>query len=325
MEETGMDTGSHLLFGVTLAGLAHLDPLVAYLPHLAAAVMAGTILGSNVPDLDMAARLRGFAAYIQHHRGITHSIPALFVWPILITAVLGKGFGVGEQWITLYEWTFLAVLLHVGLDMLNGYGVQCLRPFSRKWIHLDILAIFEPILFLLHAGGLILWLCLHYQPAPIFAGVYAASLAYIGVRTWHHTIIMRKVIAHLMITGIIQVLPTFNWFHWMFVMETEDCFYTGEVVHNRVMLEDVYSKQKRNAVIQATMGTDGVRVFLGFAQRIHVTWKEMQDGYEVRWSDVRFWYKRKLPFGVDVKLDRNMRVIKQTLGWRKKTWDPPFV
>ncbi|WCK54878.1 metal-dependent hydrolase [Aneurinibacillus sp. Ricciae_BoGa-3] len=320
-----MDTGSHLLCGVTLAGLAHLDPFVANHPGFATVLMIGTIMGSHAPDFDMAARIKGFAAYIRYHRGVTHSFPALFAWPLLIAVVLAKGFGVEEQWMTLYLWTFAAVVIHVGLDMLNSYGVQCFRPFSRKWIHLDILAIFEPVLFLLHAGGLIFWLSLHYSPAPIFVGVYAASFSYIGLRAWHHALVLQKVAACLAITGIIQVLPTFSWFHWRFVLETEACFYTGQVVHGRVTLEDVYSKQKRNAVIQATLGTDGVRAFLGFAQRIHVTCRELQDGYEVRWSDVRFWYKRKLPFGVDVKLDRNMRVIKHTLGWRKKVWDPPFV
>lgn len=71
-----------------------------------------------------------------------------------------------------------------------------------------MLAIFEPFLFLLHAGGLIFWFGLHYQPD------------------------------------------------------------TGEIVYGRVNLEDVYSKQKKDAVIQATLATDTVCVFLEFAQTV---------------------------------------------------------
>ncbi|WP_289137969.1 hypothetical protein [uncultured Brevibacillus sp.] len=97
---------------------------------------------------------------------------------------------------------------------------------------------------------------------------------------------------------------------------------------SRLMTIGVIDRFKAIKVHQnhkATVGVDGVRTFLGFAQRIHVTWKESQDGYEVVWSDVRFCYNRKLPFGVDVRLDRDLNVVHHQLGWRKKAWAPPFV
>lgn len=52
-----MDTGSHLLFGLTLAGLAYLDPVVSQSPEVAQAVMAGTLIGSYAPDFDTLIRL----------------------------------------------------------------------------------------------------------------------------------------------------------------------------------------------------------------------------------------------------------------------------
>ncbi len=66
------------------------------------------------------------------------------------------------------------------------------------------------------------------------------------------------------------------------------------------------------------MGTDGVRAFLHFAQHIYVCWKEKNGGYEVQWRDMRFWHKRKLSFGVDVHLDRDMNVVSDRIGWTKK-------
>jgi hypothetical protein len=47
----------------------------------------------------------------------------------------------------------------------------------------------------------------------------------------------------------------------------------------------------------------------------------------MRFSGVTFDFGiiRKLPFGVDVMLDQDFNVLKQTLGWRKKLWEPPFV
>jgi len=81
-----MDTASHILLGVTLGGLATIDPSVSD-TGAAAAVMMGTILASNAPDLDTVLRLRGMNSYIRHHRGITHSLPGLLIWPVLVTAL----------------------------------------------------------------------------------------------------------------------------------------------------------------------------------------------------------------------------------------------
>lgn len=320
-----MDTGSHLLFGVTLAGLAYIDPAVAQNAALAQAVAIGTIIGSNAPDFDSIVRFKGMASYLRHHRGITHSLPALLLWPTLLTLPLAYGFGVGANWPHLYGWILFAVLFHVLLDALNSYGVQCLRPLKKRWIHLDVLAIFDPVLFLLHSLGLIFWLIYDFSPADLFFAIYLTTFAYVAIRAIQHAWQVQHVIRTIGVPGICHVLPSFHPFRWRFVLETEECFYTGTIFHRVLQINEVLPKTEKNRIIQATLGIDGVRSFLGFAQRIHVTWQERNDGYEVSWSDVRFWYDRKLPFGVDVQLDRELNVVACKLGWRKKAWDPPFV
>ncbi|UFJ42262.1 metal-dependent hydrolase [Brevibacillus humidisoli] len=320
-----MDTGSHVLFGLTLAGLAHVDPLVAEHPAVAEAVLIGTLIGSNAPDFDAVVRLRGYPAYLRYHRGMTHSLPALVIWPVLITLPLIFGSELYQYGHVLFLWTLAAVVLHVLLDMLNSYGVQSLLPLSKKWVHLDILAIFEPFLFLLHITGLLLWLGTTWEPSLIFVGVYGATALYVAVRAWQHSRLVQQLKRSFSQLKACHVLPSFHWFHWSFVVETETCFITGKIVYGQIKREEIYPKEERTEVIKATMGTDGVRAFLGFAQRIHVTCKEIQDGYEVYWSDVRFCYDRKLPFGADIVLDRNLNVVRDRLGWRKKAWDPPFV
>lgn len=320
-----MDTGSHLLFGATLAGLAMLDPAVAQQPELANALLASTLLGSHAPDFDTAARLKGYSAYIHYHRGVTHSLPALLIWPLLISLPMACGFGVMGAVSHLYFWTMLSVVFHVLLDLLNAYGVQCFRPFSRKWHHLDILALYDPFLFLLHAAGLVVWMATNADPARLFAGIYAATFLYIAVRGLQHARLVRNVREHFQESGFCHVVPGLHWFRWQFVLETERHFYTGKIEYGQVKLHDVYEKDRCHPAVQATLGTDGVRAFLHFAQRVHVVITEKHDGYEVQWRDVRFWHDHKLPFGVDVTLDRNMRVRSHTLGWSKRAWDPPYV
>lgn len=320
-----MDTGSHVLLGLSLAGLAYADPAVALHPDVAHAVMIGTVIGSVAPDFDTVVRLRGYSFYIRHHRGISHSIPALMLWPAAITFFLVLMTGLSHDWLSFFLWTLAAVVLHVGLDMLNTYGVQSLRPFSKAWVHLDILSIFEPFLFVLHAGGMLLWIGFGYHPSVIFSWVYAISGVYILLRAIQHEYLVRLIRTNIRQKGICHVFPQFHWFRWQFVFEGENAFYTGTIVNRHICAGEVFSKQEKNAIIQATTGTDGVRAFLMFAQRVHVTCLEMQDGYFVRWSDVRFLHGQKLPFGVDVRLDRDLNVISCSLGWRKKVWEPPFV
>ncbi|UUZ94614.1 metal-dependent hydrolase [Paenibacillus sp. P25] len=92
-----MDTGSHLLFGATLAGLSSLSPAVAHEPRLFHAVLTAALVGSHAPDLDAAARLKSYAAYIRIHRGWTHSLPALFIWPLVLAWPIAWTFGVPEH------------------------------------------------------------------------------------------------------------------------------------------------------------------------------------------------------------------------------------
>ncbi|WP_286885904.1 metal-dependent hydrolase [Aneurinibacillus sp. UBA3580] len=131
-----MDTGSHLMFGISLAGLAYIDPAVSHNPALAQAVLIGTIIGANAPDFDMVTRIKGYASYLRYHRGITHSIPALFIWPLVIMFLLAMTFRLTTFWMNLYMWTFIAVILHVFLDTLNSYGVQSMRPFTKNGFNL---------------------------------------------------------------------------------------------------------------------------------------------------------------------------------------------
>lgn len=321
-----MDTVSHLLFGATLAGLACLDPAVSGQPELVKSVLIASMIGSHAPDLDTVTRLKSYNHYIRYHRGITHSLPALFLWPALIAGPVSWLSGAEGAFGTLYFWTMLAVMFHVFLDLFNAYGVQCFRPFSSRWHHLDILALYDPFMFGLHLAGLILWMTTDLPPGPMFLAVYALTFLYIAARGLHHDAVIRRLRGfYASERGICHVVPGIHWFRWQFVLETDRYYYAGRIDFGTISLRDIYPKDNRHPAAEATLRTDGVKAFLHFAQKVHVRILEGQDGFEVEWRDVRFWYDHKLPFGVDVKLDRNMNVLKEQLSWRKKAWDPPYV
>ncbi|WP_282935463.1 metal-dependent hydrolase [Paenibacillus sp. RC67] len=322
-----MDTASHLLFGATLGGLALLDPVVAQQPVLAHAIMAATLIGSHAPDFDTVVRLKSYSAYIRVHRGITHSIPALFLWPLILSILISSYFQVWYQVHLVFLWAMGAVVFHVFLDWFNVYGVQCFRPLSNKWKHMDVLSLFEPFLFAIHGIGMAIWglIGTTHQIGWMFLWIYAATFIYIALRSYKHREAVHRVRKRLGEKGTCQVLPTWQWNRWQFVMETDELFYTGMLERRELTIKDVYHKSPSDSIVQASLAADGVKAFLYFAQRIHVSCKEQDDGYVVKWRDVRFWYNHQLPFGVDVQLDRNLNVVNNSLGWRKRAWDPPYV
>ncbi|UJF35984.1 metal-dependent hydrolase [Paenibacillus hexagrammi] len=264
---------------------------------------------------------------------MTHSLPALVVWPVILSVPLAAIFGVWDHVVSLFLWTMAAVVFHVFLDLFNVYGVQCFRPFSKKWNHLDTLCLYEPFLFGVHAIGAIAWisgLVTGHMTGWMFAWMYALTFIYIGIRYLQRKALIRMIKWQLQREGQCHVIPGLHWFRWHFVLEQDERFYIGMIHRSKVEVQEEYEKADGNQVnmhpiVKATMSTDGVRSFLHFAQRVHVCWKEKQDGYEVQWRDVRFWHNHKLPFGVDVRLDRDMNVVSDTLGWNKKAWDPPYV
>ena len=82
-----MDTATHVVMGIAIGGLATLDPVVAESTVTTHSVLVAAIIGSQIPDIDTFLKLRNNAVYIRNHRGVTHSIPAVLFWPILVAAL----------------------------------------------------------------------------------------------------------------------------------------------------------------------------------------------------------------------------------------------
>src|SRR5690606_26872215 len=114
-----------------IGGLATLDPVVAESTVNSHSVLVAAIIGSQIPDIDTFLKLRNNAVYLRNHRGVTHSIPAVLFWPIAVTAFVSLFFP-ETNILHLWIWSFIAVFLHVFVDIFNAYGTQALRPFSNK-------------------------------------------------------------------------------------------------------------------------------------------------------------------------------------------------
>ena len=246
-----MDTGTHIVMGIGLGGLATLDPVVSQDPALHQMIMVGTIVGSNAPDFDTILKLRSNAVYLRHHRGITHSIPAVLLWPILIT-------------LTLY--TFVPTILHVFVDLFNAYGTQALRPFSHKWVAFGVINTFAPFIFGLHIAGIALWL-FGYEPAPVFVAIYAILVIYYVWRSYVHYLLVKQVKRKINDVEEVIVSPTLNWNKWHIAVTTKDKFYVAHAKRMQISILDVYSRRPvpQTPVIDAATKEPNFSAFLSFS------------------------------------------------------------
>src|SRR5690625_206070 len=231
-----MDTGTHVAMGIALGGLATIDPVVAQDSTLFHAVFIGTIIGSQAPDFDTILKLKSNALYLRNHRGLTHSIPAVFFWGLAIATIIYL-FVPQVSFLHLWLWTFLAVIIHVLVDIFNAYGTQALRPFSQKWVALGFINTFDPYIFFLHIGGIFAWF-LGANPGQTFIIIYCVIILYYVKRYFDKREIVRKVEEFFPTVEQIVTSPTIKQNHWRIAVTTDKRFYVGIVEHGHIQLID---------------------------------------------------------------------------------------
>lgn len=312
-----MDTATHFAMGFGLAALSHLDPVVASTPGLADAVMIGTVIGSQAPDLDGLMRIRGSAAYIRNHRGISHSVPALFLWTgglfALIQSIMPQ-----TSWLHLLGWIFAAVCLHVFVDLFNAYGTKGLYPFRDKWVALNVIFIFDPFIFAAHLVGFLLWAS-GVEPGRLFLWIYLLIACYYFWRYQAHKRTKELVRKRIGMPGTYTIIPTLSWTQWTFVANTKQHWYVGEVHSGEVVILDTFAIKPENELIAAAKKSHKVQSFLSFTHHVHVETKERSFGYEVKWIDLRyrsrFQGKSHYMFVAVVYLDFELNIRDSFVGW----------
>lgn len=312
-----MDTGTHLVFGLSLGGLAMVDPVFSSHPNGATAVLLATVAGSNAPDLDMLIRLRGNANYIKHHRGLSHSLPAVLVWTALITGVVSLSYR-SIPWPHFAFWVFLSVALHVLTDLFNTYGAQAYRPFSRRWIKWSIIHIFDPFIFFAQLLAILWWGAELADPEAIFPALYAILAAYYGWRTIARRSLLKKIprLDPQRKTGDrYTVFPTMYPYRWNLVKQTRDGeFGIGEWTGRQVVWRDTLRCDDHPAA-DASRSHPDVAAFLEITPFPCVSVFRHSWGYEVRWMDIRYRYRRQYPFVAVVMMNFSFSPLQSFVGW----------
>lgn len=311
-----MDSGTHLVMGVALGGLALIDPVVAESPMTFGAVMAGTIIGSQAPDIDTVLKLRNNAIYIRHHRGITHSIPAVILWPLAITgtiSLIADGANIFHLWI----WTFLAVFLHVFVDIFNAYGTQALRPFSKKWVALGVINTFDPIIFGLHCIGILLWM-FGANPVITFGIMYAVIIVYYILRFAVQSAVKKAVHNTIQDEECVIVAPTIRFFYWRVAAKSKTHYYVGRAYGRTVNIHDKIEIHPipKTPLVEKALNDSNLAAFISFSPLYNWEISELQNGLtEVRLIDLRYRSNDRYPFVAVAHLDKDLNIITSYTGW----------
>ncbi|WP_338753375.1 metal-dependent hydrolase [Bacillus sp. FJAT-52991] len=310
-----MDTGTHIVMGFALGGLSTLDPAVAADPATKYAVLTAVVIGSQVPDIDTILKLRNNAVYIRNHRGATHSIPAMILWSILITAVL-YFFMPESNVLHLWLWTQIAVSLHVFVDIFNAYGTQALRPFSSKWIALGVINTFDPFIFSIHVVGLSLW-GVGFNPGYTFIVIYLILIGYYILRFQMQGAIRNAV--HRLIPDAEEVIiaPTIRFNLWRIAVKTPTHFYVARGYRRSVTILDKYKRVPipDSPLFQAAKQDRNLDAFLHFSPVYRWEVAEYDDCYEVKFIDLRYRNNGYYPFVAVVQLDLDYQIVGSYTGW----------
>jgi inner membrane protein len=305
-------------------------------------------LAAEAPDLDVLSGFKGPVVGFAHHRGFTHS----FVGLILVSAVV-TGFmyliwrlrgrktnipGLPPRWGLLFLFAYVAGLSHILLDYTNNYGVRPFLPFWEKWYSWDIIFIVEPALYVILVTGLVLpAIFSRHDPLPRgrrFAVIALVCVAALYTARDHEH---RKAVHAVQQQRFNSAAPVrvsaypyyWNIFRWYVVAETPDFFATSDIdsrsreMNNREL--EFFSKPPETPVTLAAKKSYLGRVYLDWAQYPLVTQSHTDEGWSVRFRDLRYDYpplRGGSTLSATVELNNSLRVVGEKFG--KRAQAPPI-
>jgi len=168
-----MDPLTHAISGAALARALPRFPLP--FPQVLLIVLLAI-----APDADYVLHFFSDTLYLEHHRGITHSLLMLPLWSWLIVSLMPNS----RQCYPVLPWLIGAALLtHILLDLITSFGTMILAPLSDWRAAFDLVFIIDPIFTGLMLLPLLLGMVMR-EKARMLAGVSLLLMATYVLLTW---------------------------------------------------------------------------------------------------------------------------------------------
>ncbi len=299
-----MDPVTHALSGIAIRQLGFKRKAALFV----------LIFSAIAPDLDYITRLWGIDVFLRYHRGITHGILALFVFPVIMALIFRKKGG----FFYCYALSFLAYGSHLLLDLTNQYGTRILSPLDWNQYSLDLTFIIDPYITI----GLMLCIIagrLNKKRAAVIAVITMALLvSYIGGRAY-----LQKEAKQFLKTkvdaNIYKVYPLPNDFlRWWFITKTGDEISAGfvDLFTQRICVHDKYHLDNSDPAVAASKKSGVIQNFLYFARYPYAEVKRQDNRTIVTWRELSYSFMAKEGFIARAITDKDGKIIEAYFKFR---------
>jgi inner membrane protein len=268
------------------------------------------IFSAVAPDLDYITRLWGVDVFLRYHRGITHGILALFVFPAIISFIFRKKGG----FLYYYSLSFIAYATHLLLDLTNQYGTRILSPLDWNQYSLDLTFIIDPYI----SVGLLLTLIagrLNKKKSSLIAILcLILIMGYIGLRVYLKNEVM-SFLKTKIDANIYRVYPLPNDFlRWSFLTKSSDVVNIGtaDLFTKRICVYEEFDLNKQDPAIDLSKKSRVVQNFLYFARFPYAEVRHDEDKIVVIWKELAYSFMSGDRFFAKIVIDKNGRIIKSS-------------
>ena len=308
-----MFNSTHTLAGIAIARAA---------PHGWVRYAATTaVIAANLPDVDLVTAIVGAPAYIEYHRGITHSLIAVPVLALGLTLVINV---FSENFWRTFVIAFTSAATHPLLDYANTYGLRPFLPFDGTWYYGDALFIIDPYIDGIMLAGIL--------GAQRFANVrqFVAWVTILFVVAYAGVRVQLRNEARAQLQGFLsalrsveksavmpQMLDTTRWYG-IVATKTEVVRVEIDALHGLTGGILRTDRGSWSQIVSGAARAPAAAAFIGFA-RFPITRVEgAQFGYRVTFIDFRFYNDADgTAFAADVQLDRSFNVVRDRLGFNQ--------
>ncbi len=298
-----MDPITHAVVGLSIAVLTG-EPLAITNPAI-----IGCAAGAVIPDGDIIMQLKGDYVYLKNHRGVSHSIPMMFIYSGVITGLLWLIFGnIALGKILLF--TLLGCFSHIALDIMNSYGAQILWPLNKKRITLDLLLIYDPMLILL-----CLTIILPYTRGII--PPYVAVLIFAGYLILR--CLMKRRAQNVAFENLgdkykpvnFRIMPSMiGLIKWHFILSTGKEKVIGEVniFPRRFRIIDI-KKNLDKSLYKLVIETPIAKFFSQFTPIFHIDCEKKEGNYTFEFIDLRYYIARDFLHHATAVVNKDLEVV----------------
>lgn len=298
-----MDPITHAVVGLSIAVLAG-EPLAVSNP-----AMIAVVAGAIIPDGDIIMQLKGDYVYLKNHRGVSHSIPMMFVYSGIIAGLLWLFFGnlaLGKGLL----FALLGCFSHIALDITNSYGAEVLWPLNKKHITLDLLLVYDPMLILL-----CLTIILPYTRSII--PPYLAVLIFTGYlilryfMKWLAQDIVFENMGGKYKAVYFRIMPSMiGLIKWHFILDTGKRKIIGEVniFPSRFRIIDI-KKNIDLGLYKMVMDTPIAIFFEKFTPIFHIDCEKKEGSYIFEFIDLRYYIARDFLHHATAVINIDLEVV----------------